>query len=64
MRLDSTVTSGTTIALLAQQFLRHKSSEPSLRAAFWGTVWLNVGAFLVLSYPTVHAWERIALAHR
>jgi uncharacterized membrane protein YsdA (DUF1294 family)/cold shock CspA family protein len=47
-------------AVLAQQFLRHKSAKAAFRAAFWGTVWLNVGAFLVLSYPTVNAWQRLA----
>lgn len=47
-------------AVLAQQFLRHKSTKAAFRAAFWGTVWLNVGAFLVLSYPTINAWQRLA----
>ena len=32
--------------LLAQQLLRHKSSKASFREAFWGTVVLNVGAFV------------------
>ncbi|WP_210547256.1 DUF1294 domain-containing protein [Rhodoferax sp. PAMC 29310] len=44
-------------ALLAQQLLRHKSTKAPFRAAFWGTVALNVGAFLILSYLTVHAWR-------
>lgn len=35
-------------ALLAQQFLRHKSSKPSFVAAFWLTVLLNVAGFVVL----------------
>lgn len=47
-------------ALLAQQFLRHKSTKAEFRSAFWATVVLNVGAFLVLSYPGVNAWQRIA----
>lgn len=33
--------------LLAQQLLRHKSSKASFRSAFWGTVLLNVSAFVV-----------------
>jgi len=38
-------------ALLAQQFLRHKSAKAEFRAVFWGTVILNVGAFVVLCSP-------------
>lgn len=44
-------------AILAQQFLRHKSSKASFRSAFWGTVVLNVGAFVVLSSPWGGAWR-------
>ena len=33
--------------LVAQHLLRHKSSKASFRQAFWGTVVLNVGAFVV-----------------
>ena len=33
-------------SLIAQQLLRHKSSKASFREAFWGTVVLNVGAFV------------------
>ncbi len=47
-------------ALLAQQFLRHKSTKAEFRSAFWATVVVNVGAFLVLSYPGINAWQRIA----
>jgi uncharacterized membrane protein YsdA (DUF1294 family) len=36
-------------AILAQQLLRHKSSKVSFRTAFWGTVVLNLGAFVLLS---------------
>lgn len=39
-------------ALLAQQFLRHKSSKPSFVAAFWVTVAINIGAFVFLHSPT------------
>ena len=35
-------------ALLAQQFLRHKSSKPSFVAAFWMTVLLNVAGFVAV----------------
>ena len=38
-------------ALLAQQFLRHKSTKAEFRAVFWGTVVVNVIAFLVLCSP-------------
>lgn len=44
-------------AILAQQLLRHKSSKASFRSAFWGTVALNVGAFVVLSSPWGGAWH-------
>lgn len=40
-------------AILAQQLLRHKSSKASFRSAFWGTVVLNVAAFLALNTPVV-----------
>lgn len=39
-------------ALLAQQFLRHKSSKREFRAVFWATVVLNVGAFIFVCSPT------------
>ncbi|MEO6031651.1 MAG: cold shock and DUF1294 domain-containing protein [Burkholderiaceae bacterium] len=38
-------------AILAQQLLRHKSSKPSFRKAFWGTVALNIAAFVTLCSP-------------
>lgn len=38
-------------ALLAQQVLRHKSSKPEFRAVFWGTVVLNMAAFIFLASP-------------
>lgn len=38
-------------AIVAQQVLRHKSSKSSFRSAFWGTVVLNVVAFVLLSSP-------------
>jgi len=44
-------------ALLAQRHLRHKSSKASFRSAFWGTVVLNVGGFVVLSSPWGGAWH-------
>lgn len=40
-------------ALLAQQFLRHKSAKAEFRAVFWVTVVLNVGAFIALSWPPI-----------
>ncbi|MCW7540400.1 DUF1294 domain-containing protein [Aquabacterium sp. A7-Y] len=38
-------------ALLAQQWLRHKSSKVSFRTRFWATVVLNVSAFVLLNSP-------------
>lgn len=38
-------------ALLAQQFLRHKSTKAEFRTVFWGTVVLNVAAFVVFCSP-------------
>ncbi len=44
-------------ALLAQQWLRHKSVKASFRRAFWATVWPNVVAFVALSSPWLGAWR-------
>jgi len=38
-------------ALLAQQFLRHKSRKAEFRTVFWGTVLLNVAGFLAICSP-------------
>jgi uncharacterized membrane protein YsdA (DUF1294 family)/cold shock CspA family protein len=38
-------------ALLAQQFLRHKSAKREFRSLFWATVVLNVAAFVALCSP-------------
>ena len=38
-------------ALLAQQFLRHKSTKQPFRQVFWATVLLNVGALVFLASP-------------
>jgi uncharacterized membrane protein YsdA (DUF1294 family)/cold shock CspA family protein len=38
-------------ALLAQQFLRHKSTKREFRAVFWATVMLNVAGFVLLCSP-------------
>jgi uncharacterized membrane protein YsdA (DUF1294 family) len=38
-------------AIVAQQMLRHKTSKISFRIAFWLTVLVNVGAFLVFTTP-------------
>jgi uncharacterized membrane protein YsdA (DUF1294 family) len=46
-------------ALLAQQFLRHKSVKASFRAAFWVTVVLNVTTFVALSSPQLGAWQML-----
>ena len=42
-------------AILAQQCLRHKSTKPSFRSAFWGTVVLNVMAFVLINSPLMTA---------
>lgn len=38
-------------ALIAQEWLRHKSVKPVFRAVFWATVTVNVTAFLILGSP-------------
>lgn len=38
-------------ALLAQKMLRHKSAKQEFRSVFWGTVGLNVMAFIFLASP-------------
>ena len=47
-------------ALIAQQVLRHKSKKKSVHAAFWVTVFLNVGVFAWMFTPTgagtMHSW--------
>ena len=45
-------------ALLAQQFLRHKSAKAEFRAVFWATVVLNVAGFVALCSP----WGRLLWA--
>jgi uncharacterized membrane protein YsdA (DUF1294 family) len=37
-------------ALLAQQWLRHKSAKPSFLLKSWGTIVLNLGALLWLAH--------------
>ncbi len=44
-------------ALLAQQFMRHKSIKESFRSAFWQTVVVNVVVFAVLGAPQVGGWR-------
>jgi len=43
-------------AIVAQQTLRHKSAKASFRAAFWGTVVLNLGAVVAWA-----AWGGMAM---
>ena len=43
-------------ALVAQQFLRHKSAKVEFRVVFWGTVVANVTAFIVLCSPIGRQW--------
>ena len=42
-------------ALLAQQWLRHKSAKREFRAVFWATLVLNVAGLVLLCSP----WGRI-----
>jgi uncharacterized membrane protein YsdA (DUF1294 family)/cold shock CspA family protein len=44
-------------AIVAQQVLRHKSNKASFRSAFWGTVVLNVVAFVAVNSPFVQAFR-------
>lgn len=46
-------------ALLAQQFLRHKSTKAAFRSVFWTTVLLNTGALLFVCSP--HGRRLLAL---
>lgn len=41
-------------ALLAQQYLRHKSRKAEFRTVFWSTVILNILGFLILCSPLGH----------
>lgn len=43
-------------AILAQQWLRHKSSKAAFRAAFWFTAGLNVAVFVWLHSPWGRDW--------
>lgn len=43
-------------AVLAQQWLRHKSSKAPFRALFWGTVLVNVSGFVWLHSPWGRDW--------
>lgn len=45
------LTGGWPGALLAQQFLRHKSAKVEFRATFWATVVLNVAGFVWFFSP-------------
>ena len=38
-------------AIIAQQILRHKSNKAAFRSAFWGSVVVNVIAFVVFTSP-------------
>jgi uncharacterized membrane protein YsdA (DUF1294 family) len=38
-------------AVLAQQWFRHKTRKAAFRAAFWGTVAINVLAFVLIATP-------------
>ena len=43
--------------LLAQQLLRHKSSKPTFRHAFWVTLFVNVVAFAAWHSPMATSWR-------
>lgn len=46
-------------ALLAQQLLAHKRSKPVFMRVFWGTVALNILAFIALFTPALSPWGRL-----
>jgi uncharacterized membrane protein YsdA (DUF1294 family)/cold shock CspA family protein len=46
-------------ALLARQFLRHKSTKQEFRQVFWATVVLNVLGLLLLASPLRHSLLQI-----
>lgn len=46
-------------AVIAQQTLRHKSAKASFRAAFWGSVVLNVGAVVVWAALGTEGWQAL-----
>jgi len=46
-------------AIVAQQVLRHKSSKASFRFAFWGSVAVNVVAFVVMNSPLIAPHFRV-----
>jgi|JI6StandDraft_1071083.scaffolds.fasta_scaffold51081_2 uncharacterized membrane protein YsdA (DUF1294 family) len=46
-------------ALLAQQWLRHKSAKRSFRAVFWVTVVLNVVGLVLLCSMQEHTWATV-----
>jgi uncharacterized membrane protein YsdA (DUF1294 family) len=45
-------------AVLARAWLRHKSQKPTFRNQFWGTVLVNICAFVYLASPVsiLHRW--------
>jgi uncharacterized membrane protein YsdA (DUF1294 family) len=47
-------------ALVAQQWLRHKSAKREFRVVFWATVVLNVAGLVVLSSPWGHHLAHIS----
>ncbi len=51
-------------AIVAQQFLRHKTTKASFRATFWVTVLANVALFLLLCSPLGQGWIQAVLLHR
>ena len=44
-------------AIVAQQLLRHKTRKASFQSAFWGTIVLNVSAFVVYHSPLGTSWR-------
>ncbi len=47
-------------ALLAQQYLRHKSAKREFRAVFWATVVINVTAFVFVCSPVGKAFFNLS----
>ena len=50
-------------AIAAQQTLRHKTKKASFRKAFWGTVVVNLIAFVLFATPVFTIFAAWAAAH-
>ena len=58
------LTGGWPGAIVAQQFLRHKTTKASFRATFWVTVLANVALLLLLCSPLGQGWIQAVLSRK